>query len=181
MKLGEVQRVLQTLLREQVSIRQLGPILETLGDYAARTKDTMQLAERVRQRLGRSICVRYRDAGNRLHVVTLDPALEERILAGVERGEEDWNVRLSPRDVEEICLAVEREVQKLTAAGRPAIALVGQGIRAAFKQLTATHLPHLIVLGTNEITRDTKIESAGMAVVEVDSGQSAVGSYRQSA
>ena len=70
MKLAEVQRMLQMLLREQVPIRQLSPILETLGDYAGRTKDPILLAEYVRHRLARAICARYRDADDKLHVVT---------------------------------------------------------------------------------------------------------------
>ena len=82
---GRSAAVLQLLLREQVSIRQLGPILETLGDYAARTKDPMLLAEYVRQRLARAICTRYRDKDKRLYVVTLDPALEDRDRAAVEQ------------------------------------------------------------------------------------------------
>ena len=84
MKLGEVQNVLQMLLREEVSIRQLSLILETLGDYASRTSDPIWLTEYVRNRLSRTICTRYRDEENRLHVITLDPALEDRISAGIE-------------------------------------------------------------------------------------------------
>ena len=74
MKLAEVQRILQMLLREHVPIRQLSPILETLGDYAGHTKDPILLAEYVRHRLARAICSRYRDADDKLHVVTLEPA-----------------------------------------------------------------------------------------------------------
>ncbi|RIK72192.1 MAG: EscV/YscV/HrcV family type III secretion system export apparatus protein, partial [Planctomycetota bacterium] len=81
LSLAEVQAVLQLLLREQVSIRQLGLILETLGDYGPRTKDPILLAEYVRHRLARQICTRYRDAEGRLHVIALDPAMEERIRA----------------------------------------------------------------------------------------------------
>jgi flagellar biosynthesis protein FlhA len=181
MKLGEVQRVLQTLLREQVSIRQLEPILETLGDYATRTKSTVQLAEHVRQRLGRAICVRHRDPSGRLYVVTLDPALEERIRAGVESSDEGLELLLSPHDVEEICLAIETETNKLAATGHLPIVLVSPSIRPALRQLTAAYIPQLVVLGYNEITRDTKIESVGMVSVEDESGQLAVGGYRKSA
>ena len=181
MKLGGVQRVLQTLLREQVSIRQLEPILETLGDYAARTKSTIQLAEHVRQRLGRTICVRYRDANSRLHVVTLDPALEERIRAGVESSDEGLDILLPPYDVEEVCSAVETETRKLTAADLMPIVLVSPSIRPALKQLTAAHIPQLVVLSYNEITRDTKIESVGMVSTGEDNGQSVMGGYRKSA
>ena len=101
MKLGEVQQVLQMLLREAVPIRQLGPILEALGDYAPRTKDPIVLTEHVRRRLARTLSTRYRDQDHRLHVVTLDPALEERIQAGFEHGEAGLAIRLPPREVDE--------------------------------------------------------------------------------
>jgi flagellar biosynthesis protein FlhA len=181
MKLGEVQRVLQTLLREQVSIRQLESILETLGDYAPRTKNTIELAEHVRQRLGRAICLRYRDVGGRLHVATLDPALEERIRLGVESGNDGLEILLSPQDVAEICAAIESETRKLATAGHLPVMLVSPSIRAALKQLTAAHVPQLVVLGYNEITRDTKIESMGMVSMGEESEQAVVGSYRKSA
>jgi flagellar biosynthesis protein FlhA len=162
MKLGEVQRVLQTLLREQVPIRHLGPILETLGDYAVRTKDPVELTEHVRQRLGRAICLRYRDPSGRLHVVTLDPALENRIRAGVESNDDGLDIRLSPREVDEICTAIDVETRKLAAIGRVPVVLASPAIRPALKQLTASHIPQLVVLSYNEITSDTKIESVGM-------------------
>jgi flagellar biosynthesis protein FlhA len=139
------------------------------------------LAEHVRQRLGRAICLQYRDAGSRLHVVTLDPALEERIRAGVESGDDRLEILLSPYDVEAICSAIESETRKLTAAGHLPIVLVAPSIRATLRQLTATHMPQLVVLGYNEITRDTKIESVGMVSMEEESGQEAIGGYRKSA
>src|SRR4029078_3949841 len=84
LKLAEVQQVLQMLLREEVPIRQLSQVLETLGDYAGKTKDLVFLTEYVRHRLARTICTRYRDAEGRLHVLTLDPTLEDKIAAGIE-------------------------------------------------------------------------------------------------
>ena len=141
MKLGEVQQVLQLLLREAVPIRQLGPILEALGDYAPRTKDPIVLTEHVRQRLARTLCTRYRDQDHRLHVVTLDPALEERIRAGFEHSEEGLAIRLPPREVESVCRLLEAEMEKLAAAGHPPIVLVSPEIRPAAK--TTDRRPHL--------------------------------------
>ncbi|MEX2120087.1 MAG: flagellar biosynthesis protein FlhA [Pirellulales bacterium] len=162
MKLAEVQQILQALLREGVSIRQLAPILETLGDYAPRTKDPVLLTEYVRHRLARTICSRYRDANNRLHVVTLDPALEDRIRAGFEHNEQGLFIRMSPQAVEATSRALTQEIEKLAAAGRPPVVLVSPQIRAALKQMTAPHLPQLAVLSYNEISRDTQIESVGL-------------------
>ena len=169
MKLGEVQRVLQMLLREEVSIRQLGPILETLGDYISETKNTTELTEHIRRRLGRTLCRRYCDADNRLRVITLDPVLEERIRTTLEGDESGDGARFSPRDVSEICRAIEMEMKKLTAAGRPPIILVNPSIRSALKQLTAARLPQLVVLSYSEVTRDTRIESVAMAVGKLES------------
>lgn len=173
MKLGEVQQVLQVLLREGVSIRQLGPILETLGDWAHRTKDPVLLAEHVRRRFARALCSRYRDMDNRLHVVTLDPALEERILAGFEHADGGISIRLAPHETEQICRAIESEVARLIDAGRPPVVLVDTRVRPAVRQLTVARLPRLVVLSYDEITRDTRIESTAMVsdAVERDSAE----------
>ncbi|MBN2291537.1 MAG: flagellar biosynthesis protein FlhA [Pirellulales bacterium] len=162
MKLAEVQQILQMLLREQVPIRQLAVILETLGDYATRTKDLILLTEYVRHRLARTICTQYRDKDNCLYVVTLDPALEDRIRAGVEHSERGLFIRMSPQAVEATCQLIAKEIEKLTVADRSPILLVSPQIRPAVRQMTNSYLPKLVVLSYNEITRDTKIESAAM-------------------
>ena len=162
MKLSEVQQILQMLLRESVPIRQLGPILETLGDYAPRTKEPILLAEYVRHRLARSICTRHRDVQNRLYVVTLDPSLEDRIRAGFEHNEHGLFVRMSPQAIEATCRQIAVGVERLTLANHSPVVLVSPQIRAALRQMTASHLPNLIVLSSNEITRDTKIEAMAM-------------------
>lgn len=162
MKLAEVQQILQMLLREQVPIRQLGAILETLGDYAPRTKDPILLTELVRARLARTISTKYRDAQGTLHVVTLDPALEDRIRAGFEHNERGLFIRMSPQAVETTCRLIAAEVERLIRANHPPVVLVSPQIRAALKQMSGAHLPNLVVLSYNEITRDTKIESVAM-------------------
>ncbi len=162
MRLAEVQQILQLLLREQVPIRQLSLILETLGDYAPRTKDPILLTEFVRARLARTICTRYRDAEGRLTVITLDPALEDRIRSGFDHTERGLFIRMPPQVIEAICRALAQEIGKLTSAQRPPIVLVNPQIRAALKEMTSGYLPQLVVLSYNEITRDTRIESVAM-------------------
>jgi flagellar biosynthesis protein FlhA len=162
MKLAEVQQILQMLLREAVPIRQLGPILEVLGDYAPRTKDSILLTEYVRHRLARTICTRYRDKEHHLFVVTLDPTLEDKIRAGFDHNEHGMFIRMSPQAVEALCRMISVEVEKLVTAGHSPVVLVSPQIRAALKQMTASHLPQLVVLSYNEITRDTKIDSLAM-------------------
>jgi flagellar biosynthesis protein FlhA len=172
MKLAEVQQILQNLLREQVPVRNLRGILETLGDYAPRTKEPILLTEYVRHQLARVICSRYRDRENRLYCVTLDPALEDRIRAGIEHTERGLFVRMSPKAVETTCGLIAKEVEKLTRANHPPLLLVSPQIRAGLKQMTESHLSKLVVLSYNEITRDTQIESLG---VVMDAGAAAGG------
>jgi len=159
MRLSEVQQVLQMLLREEVSIRQLSVILESLGDNAGKTKDPVLLTEFVRHRLARTICTRYRDAEGKLHVLTLDPALEERISAGIEHTERGMFIRMSPAAIETTCQLIAAEVEKLSRAGHFTVLLCSPQIRPGLKQLTQNSLPRLVVLSYNEITRDTTIES----------------------
>jgi flagellar biosynthesis protein FlhA len=162
MSLAEVQSILHLLLREQISIRQLSVILETLGDHASRSKDPILLAEYVRHRLARQICTRYRNAEGELYVIAFDPALEDRIRAGFEHSDRGLFIRLSPQSVESMCRMISGEVTKLTARSHTPIVLVSPQIRAAVKRLTENHLPQLVVLSFNEVTRDTKIVTLGM-------------------
>ena len=163
LSLAEVQGVLHLLLREQVPIRQLALILETLGDYAPRTKDPVLLTEYVRHRLARQICTRYRDDEGKLHVVALDPTMEDRIRAGFEHNERGLFVRMSPQAVEATCDAISKQLAKLTTSQHTPILLVSPQIRAALKQITENHLSNLVVLSFNEITRDTQIVTVGLA------------------
>jgi flagellar biosynthesis protein FlhA len=163
LSLAEVQGVLQLLLREQVPIRQLATILETLGDYAPRTKDPVLLTEYVRHRLARQICTKYRNEDGHLHVIALDPAMEDRIRAGFEHTERGMFVRMSPQAIEATCSAIAKQLPKLTTLHHTPIVLVSPQIRAALKQITQNHLSQLVVLSFNEITRDTQIMTVGLA------------------
>jgi flagellar biosynthesis protein FlhA len=162
LKLAEVQQVLQILLREDVPIRQLSIILETLGDFASRTKDPVLLAEYVRHRLARTLCSRYRDEDGRLSVVTLDPAMEDRLAAGIEHTERGIFIRMSPTAVEATCQQIAEGLQPLLQQGRPPVVLVSPRIRPGLRQLTAASLPRIHLLSFNEITTDTTLESVGM-------------------
>ena len=162
MKLADVQQILQMLLREQVSIRNLAAILETLGEQASRTKDPVLLTEYVRHRLARVICSRYRDKENKLFVVTLDPALEDRIRAGIEHSERGLFIRMSPQAVDATAKLIGKEIEKMVRLGRSPVMLVSPQIRAGLKQMMSSHLPRLVVLSFNEVTRDTQIESVAM-------------------
>lgn len=162
LRLAEVQQVLQMLLREDVPIRQLSIILETLGDYATRTKDPVWLVEYVRHRLARTISTRYRDSYKRLHVVAIDPAMEDRIAAGIEHSDRGLFVRMSPQAVELTCEKIDQGIKKLVTAGHMPIVIVSPRIRPGLRQITASSMPRLRVLSYNEITQDTQIESLGI-------------------
>ncbi|GIW97183.1 MAG: flagellar biosynthesis protein FlhA [Pirellulaceae bacterium] len=162
MKLSEVQAVLQNLLREDIPIRQLGLIFETLGDYAPRIKDPMFLTEYVRNRLARTICQRFSDSAGRLHVVTMDPAMEDRIAAGFEITERGLMIRMSAQAIELTCQQIAAQVKRLTESGHKPILLVSPRIRAALRQITQTHLPDLRILSHSEITMQTQTISVGI-------------------
>ncbi len=162
MKISEVQQVLHLLLREDVPVRQLGIILETLGDYASKTKDPTLLNEYVRHRLSRTISTRYRDDSGQLHVVTLDPAMEDRIAAGIEHNERGLFVRMSPQAADLTCGRIQEAVKRLVSLGHPPVVLVSPRIRPGLRQITAVSIPRLKILSYNEITQDTKIESHGV-------------------
>ncbi|PHR95692.1 MAG: flagellar biosynthesis protein FlhA [Blastopirellula sp.] len=169
MKIGEVQTVLQHLLREEIPIRQLALILETLGDHAGRTKEPVWLTEFVRHRLARTICTKYRDKENKMFVVPMDPAMQDRIASGIDT-ERGAFARMSPQAIGLTCQQILEGIEKLTAIGKPPIVLVNPQIRPALKQITGSNIPDLIVLSHNEITRDTIIESVGI-ITEVTPGK----------
>ena len=162
LNLGQIQRVLQQLLREQIPIRQLDAILEAIGNHGTTTKDAIWLADFARMRLARTICTKYRDENNVLNVVLFDPALEDQIRAGFEANESGWFIRLSPNAKENLCHKILQELEKLTQMNLPPIVLVNPQIRAALKQITSATIPGLIVLSYNEVTRDTQVVGVGV-------------------
>jgi flagellar biosynthesis protein FlhA len=166
LKPGELQKVLQSLLREGVSIRDLGSILETLGDYGPRTKDPEILTEYVRNGLARSICRQHAGGEGRLHVVTLDPKLEDLIKGAVERGERGSFLSLSPSRVNQIAARLGREIGKLVSQGRTPLILCSPQVRLQVKRIADTLQPGIVVLSYNEIVRDVKVESVGMVQLE---------------
>ena len=162
LKVSELQQVLQGLLREDVPIRQLAIILETLGDHANKTKDPVWLIEYVRHRLARTISTRYRDREGRLHVMAMDPAMEDRVAAGLDHNERGLFVRMSPAAVDSTCQRIAEGIKRLVALGHSPVLLVSPRIRPGLRQMTAAAIPRLKILSYNEITSDTQIESHGV-------------------
>lgn len=161
LKPSHVHQVLTNLLRERVPVRDLETILETLGDYAERTKEIAILSEYVRHALSRTICQPYRDSQGVIHAITIDPALEDVLANGFEYGERGLIIKLTPQVVEGVCHELSRQAQKLVRADLPMVAVCGPRVRQVLRQLTSGSLPKLAVLSLNEIPRDTTIRSAG--------------------
>ena len=162
MKLADVQNVLQMLLREDIPIRQLSSIFETLGDFAPRLKEPIVLTEMVRARLARTICQRFRDVNGQLHVITMDPAMEDRIAAGFEIDARGLVLRMSPQAIDITCTQIAKQLKQLTQAGHRPIILVSPRIRPALREITKGQLPDLRVLSHTEVTTQTQIVSVGL-------------------
>jgi len=167
LKTGDVQKVLQNLLRERVPIRDLETILETLGDWGARTKDTDVLTEYVRNALARTICQMFRDEGNLIHCVTLDPSLEEQINSHVDRSERGAFLTLPPAAQNKIVEAVNTQIQQSIplSGGRTPVILCSPQVRAWVRRLVEPVLPRVGVLAYNEIVRGVDVKSLGMVVL----------------
>jgi flagellar biosynthesis protein FlhA len=166
LRAGELQRVLQNLLRERVSIRNLETILETLAVHAGRTKDIDVLTELVRQSLARQITETYRGPDGRLRVVTLDRVVEDRLAAAATQAETRPAEALGEETARSIIRAAAIAVGTLIENGYPPVILTAPAARALLKDLTRADLPRLVVLGQREIPRDTPVEVLGSVVEE---------------
>jgi flagellar biosynthesis protein FlhA len=164
-KVGELQKVLQNLLREGVSIRDLETILEAVGDIAARTKDLEVLTEYARNALARRISLAHQSADGKVYCITMDPALEDAVSAGIEHSDRGSVLTLPPQTVSHINQAIARTLAPLTAAGHEPILLCSPQIRCQVKRLTESALPGLTVLSFNEIVRDVEVVTLGMVAL----------------
>ena len=160
--LGEIQKVLQNLLSEQISIRDLLTIFECLADHAATSRDTDVLTEYVRQSLKRSISAKYFPANETTSVVTLDPKVEQDIMNSVKQTEQGAYLTLDPERTKEIMKSVEEEVSKLENIGKPPIVITSPIVRMYFKKLTEDYIKDLIVVSYNEIDSNVELQSVGM-------------------
>ena len=161
-KPGELQKVLQNLLRERVPVRDLETILETLGDFASRTKDLDVLSEYVRNALARTICRQYVDEQDRLLCLTLDPALEDLINGHIERSERGISNSMPPRTVQQIVRQIADKAAELSQSGRPAVILCSPQVRQALRRMIESTLPHTAVLAYNEVVPEVTVEAVAM-------------------
>lgn len=160
--LGEVQKVLQNLLSEGISIRDLLSIFETLADHASATRDTDVLTEYTRQGLKRAISSKFFPANETTSVITLDPKIEQEIMASVKQTEQGAYLTLDPEKTRAIMNSLEIEVSKLEKMGRSAIVITSPIVRMYFKKLTEDYFRDLIVVSYNEVESNVELQSIGM-------------------
>jgi flagellar biosynthesis protein FlhA len=161
-KPGELQKVMQNLLRERVPVRDLETILETLGDWASRTKDLDVLTEYVRNAMARAVCKQYVDDQDRLWVITLDPALEDFINGHIERGEHGTSNRIPPQAAQQIVQRIATRAGELTQTGRSAVLLCSPQIRGSLRKMIESNLPHVAVLSFNEVVQGITVEAVAL-------------------
>lgn len=160
--LGEVQKVLQNLLKEGISIRDLLTIMETLADYAPSTRDTDILTEYVRQSLKRAISTKYFPPHEATSVVTLDPKIEQEIMASVKQTETGAFLNLDPARARAILDSVGNEIKKLENLGKNPIIITSPIVRMYFKRLTEDYYKDLVVVSYNEVESNVELQSVGM-------------------
>ncbi len=159
---GEIQKVLQNLLREGISIRDLLTIFETLADHAATTRDTDVLTEYARQSLKRAISSKYFPANEVTSVVTLDPKIEQDIMGSVKQTEQGAYLTLDPEKTKAIMASIETETEKLENLGKNPIIITSPIVRMYFKKLTEDYFKDLIVVSYNEVESNIELQSVGM-------------------
>ncbi len=162
MTLGEVQKVLQNLLREGVTIRDLETILETLADLARSTKDLDVLTEQVRQAMSRMLSKTAAGESEILRVITLDPALEEQIMAGVQHSETGTTLAVEPGLVRKMLASLAEQTQRLADRGYLPVVLCSPLVRLYFKRLTERVARKLTVLSYSELDPDLQVEALGV-------------------
>ncbi|HPO16842.1 MAG TPA: flagellar biosynthesis protein FlhA [Candidatus Hydrogenedentes bacterium] len=158
---GELQKVLHYLLRERVSIRNLEVILETLCDYAPRTKDAEVLAEYCRHALAREICAAYADEKGVLRVVTVAPELEQEILTAVAQAETGEYIPVPPARADAIAEKTAQALQTLVLSGQEPVTLTSAPVRRFFKRIVQRRIPKIVVLSYHEIDPALTLESEG--------------------
>ena len=160
--IGEIQKVLQNLLREGISIRDLLTVFETMADHAATTRDTDVLTEYARQSLKRAISSKYFPANEVTSVITLDPKVEQDIMGSVKQTEQGAYLTLDPEKTKAIMASLETEIQKLENLGKNAIIITSPIVRMYFKKLTEDYFKDLIVVSYNEVESNIELQSVGM-------------------
>jgi flagellar biosynthesis protein FlhA len=162
LSLGEIQRVLQLLLSEGVPIRDLGTIVEAIGDKARITRDTNLLSEYARQALGRAITAPHLDEELRLRAITLDPAIEQEVATSITQTADGEYLAMDPPRAQAIVGALRAQVEHASGRGVKPVLLCSARVRRHLRRLIAQAQPHLPVCSYNEIAPGINVETIGV-------------------
>ncbi|MCC6443393.1 MAG: flagellar biosynthesis protein FlhA [Armatimonadetes bacterium] len=165
LSIGEVQKILQHLLRERVPIRDLVSILESLADNAPRTKDADQLGEAVRAALSRTICQQYVEEDGSLSVITLDPRLDQRLREAIYPGADGQTVALDPNTFSALVQSVNQQVERMATFGQVPALLCSSAVRLGLKRVLERNFPNVVVLAYNEILPRIEVRVSGTVSV----------------
>ncbi|GGG21920.1 flagellar biosynthesis protein FlhA [Lysinibacillus alkalisoli] len=166
LSIGEIQKVLERLLRENVSVRNLPIIFETLADYAKLTSDTDVLTEYVRQALARQITTQYVGEQEALKVITVSGKIEKAIADSIQQTEHGNYLAMDPNESQQILEAVASEVERVSFMEQTAIIICSPAIRMYLRQLTERYFPQVPILSYNELDASVEIQSVGVVNVE---------------
>ncbi|NQT29907.1 MAG: FHIPEP family type III secretion protein [Candidatus Saganbacteria bacterium] len=166
LSLGQVHKVLQLLVRERVSIRDLSTILEKLADYAHLSRDINILAEYVRQSLARQICEKYTNKEGVTTVVTIDPSLEETLIGAIHQSEYGSFLAVDPNVGEKILVQISSHLRNFKRMKLGAVTLCSPRLRPHFKRFIERSFPDVAVLSYNEIVPQVKVQSIGMISID---------------
>ncbi|MFA5103983.1 MAG: flagellar biosynthesis protein FlhA [Candidatus Margulisiibacteriota bacterium] len=166
LSLGQVHKVLQLLVRERVSIRDLSTIMERLADYAHLSRDINILAEYVRQSLARQICESYTNKDDVITVITIDPNLEETMIGAVHQSEYGSFLALDPSIGERILGQIATQISAFKKMKLASVILCSPRLRPHLKKFIERSFPDTAVLSYNEIVPQVKVQSIGMVSLD---------------
>jgi flagellar biosynthesis protein FlhA len=162
LSLGEIQRVLQSLLSEGICVRDLGTIVEAIGDKARVTRDPSVLAEYARQALGRAITAPHVDAQQRLRAITLDPSIEQEFATSITQTADGEHLAMDPTRAEAVMVALRAQADQGAARGARPVLLCSARVRRHIRRLVAQAIPQLAVCSYNEISPGISVETIGV-------------------
>lgn len=158
---GIIQRTLQNLLREKISIKNLPLILETIADMASLTKNPDDLSEQARKRLGMYFVKEYENEPNKLVALTFEPTLEQSLISRVKRSQFDIGLAMDPQLTEGIIKELEPKIQEMSTNGMTPLIVTTADLRLAFRRFMEPSYPQLVVLAYQELPTETQIEPFG--------------------
>ncbi len=163
--IGELQKVLQSLLREKVPIKDMVTIMESLADNSRNTKDTEVLTEYVRFSLSRMICNQIVDEERAVTVITLDNSLEQLIASNTQKSIQGSFPVIDPDTSTKIYNAIKEKIESVYFYNNQAVILVSPNIRASFRRFIEMIFPHVMVVSLNEIPNDVQIKAEGVVTI----------------